>query len=133
MGPAGSGETGAMGEKGDPGEKGEMGEQGERGETGAIGHSSLVRMSELDKGECKNSGVVVQSGVDDNDSGELEDDEVDTTAVVCVPGSEVVVSHDSGGCSVAAPGTSKTVSGLVWLLGGLPLLVLTRRRRRTRR
>jgi MYXO-CTERM domain-containing protein len=132
-GPAGSGDTGAMGEKGDTGEKGDMGEQGERGEAGAIGHSSLVRMSELDEGECKDSGVVVQSGVDDNDSGELDDDEVDTTAVVCVPGSQVMVSHDSGGCSVATPGTSKPVSGLAWLLSGLPLLVLMRRRRRARR
>jgi MYXO-CTERM domain-containing protein len=132
-GPAGAGETGAMGEKGDMGEMGEMGEQGDRGEIGATGHSSLVRMEELETGECKDSGVVVQSGVDDNDSGELDDIEVDTTAVVCIPGSEVEVSHDSGGCSVAVPGASNPMSGMAWVLGGLPLLVLMRRRRRARR
>ena len=51
-----------------------VGEQGETGE----GLNSLIKTSDEEAGDnCENGGIKIETGLDTNDNGELDEDEVD--------------------------------------------------------
>ncbi|GGD67185.1 alkaline phosphatase [Lacimicrobium alkaliphilum] len=68
--------------------EGDDGQQGPAGSAGSDGLNSLTVQSDLPKGDnnCPNSGVKLQSGIDGNGNGSLEEDEVTDTSYVCAPG-----------------------------------------------
>jgi len=76
------GDTGPMGLAGAPGADGANGADGSNGLT------SLVRQDALSVGDanCPNSGTAINSGLDDNSDGALQDSEIDETSFTCVPG-----------------------------------------------
>ena len=54
------------------------------GATGSNGHNSLIRTSTFaSNGICQSGGLQIQSGIDVNDNGVLEDSEVSQTQFVC--------------------------------------------------
>jgi len=54
------------------------------GGTGVNGHNSLIRTSTISSnGICQSGGLQIQSGIDVNDNGVLEDSEVSQTQFVC--------------------------------------------------
>lgn len=58
--------------------------EGPQGAAGLPGAASLVRLDdEPPNAHCPSGGVAVQSGVDENDDGELQDDEITSTRYVC--------------------------------------------------
>ncbi len=60
------------------------GEDGTDGADGDNGKNALVSISDEPAGEnCENGGKKVESGIDDNENGTLDADEVDTTEYVC--------------------------------------------------
>ncbi|MFW5967417.1 MAG: DUF7151 family protein, partial [Persicimonas sp.] len=82
-----AGETGPEGEQGEQGPEGEAGEDGqdgEDGEDGEDGATSLTETEEVEAGdECEAGGVRVNTGIDENDDGELSEDEVTSSEVIC--------------------------------------------------
>ncbi|MEW5854330.1 MAG: Ig-like domain-containing protein [Myxococcota bacterium] len=62
---------------------GANGADGTNGTDGSNGHSSVMNVVPDDSGSCPNGGHRVDSGVDDNDNGTLEAEEVDATTVIC--------------------------------------------------
>lgn len=82
-----AGETGPQGEQGEEGPEGEAGEDGEDGEDGVDGEDGATSLTEtevVEEGEeCEAGGVRVNTGIDGNDDGELSEDEVTSSEVVC--------------------------------------------------
>lgn len=80
-----NGDPGARGEQGDDGAKGATGAAGPKGPEGPNGHNSLSRTASVDVGstECPTGGAIAATGVDDNDNGVLDDNEVDDSQTVC--------------------------------------------------
>lgn len=72
---------------GDDGKDGINGANGTNGTDGTNGLNSLVAQTFLPVGNenCLNSGVQIDSGIDDNSDGVLEAAEVDSTQYVCSP------------------------------------------------
>ncbi len=88
-------------EDGEEGPQGPQGPQGEPGDVGADGTTALVRLDEEPVGEnCRAGGVEVNSGLDADDNGSLEDTEIDQTSYVCNyhPCGEGEVLDAAGGC-----------------------------------
>lgn len=88
--PGAEGPAGPQGEPGAPGATGPQGPQGPPGPAGGPegppGLTALVRTDSEPSGEnCAQAGVVVETGIDLNRNGQLEDEEVDTslTRYVC--------------------------------------------------
>src|SRR5690606_17362674 len=82
--PGPQGEQGEQGPQGEPGPQGEQGEPGAPGTDGANGLNSLVAMRASDPScTCPWGGVRIEVGLDDDASGVLETDEVDSTMFVC--------------------------------------------------
>lgn len=56
----------------------------EKDEVGQNGLNSLIRTSEEPKGtNCENGGLNIETGLDKNDNGLLDDEEVETTKYIC--------------------------------------------------
>jgi 2',3'-cyclic-nucleotide 2'-phosphodiesterase (5'-nucleotidase family) len=101
-GPAGpAGPAGPQGEQGPQGEEGPVGPQGPQGDQGPQGPAGLnsaIRSIIIEPGEdCETGGVRIETGIDDNANGELDDDEVDASEDVCnsIPTFELQVLHSS--------------------------------------
>ena len=76
------------GDRGDQGPEGAQGPQGETGATGTAGTNglnSLIQQTNLAEGHshCFKGGVMIESGVDDNENDTLDTAEVDETNYVC--------------------------------------------------
>jgi len=71
--------------EGDDGQDGAPGAPGADGADGADGLTSLLVQTPLAEGDdnCPAGGVRVDSGIDSNGSGTLDDDEIDATSFVC--------------------------------------------------
>ncbi|RAL20679.1 hypothetical protein DL240_15285 [Lujinxingia litoralis] len=94
MGPAGpAGEQGEPGEQGDPGEPGTDGVDGSDGQNGQDNTlNSLVTTETVEPGEvCAYGGVIVSTGLDANENGELDTDEIAANETICAgePGPEL--------------------------------------------
>jgi len=65
--------------------EGDDGQDGAPGADGTDGLTSLLTQAELPAGDsnCSTGGVRVDSGLDDNRNGELDEDEIDDTSYVC--------------------------------------------------
>ncbi len=91
------GEDGVDGDHGDDGQDGAQGPQGPAGNDGADGQdgsngqdgaTALIETSTEPAGaNCANGGVKIEAGVDDNDNGQLDSNEVDSTQYICDGGS----------------------------------------------
>ncbi len=85
-GPAGpNGQDGATGPSGPQGEQGPAGENGEDGSDGE-GLNSLISSTVEEAGEnCENGGIKIQTGIDTNSNGTLDESEVDqdNTQYIC--------------------------------------------------
>jgi hypothetical protein len=85
------GDTGAQGLQGVQGMNGQNGQQGADGSDGANGSdgadgsdvASRVTMLEAGSDECASGGVLIDTGVDEDGNGSLDDDEVDATQKIC--------------------------------------------------
>lgn len=66
---------------------GDDGKDGVNGANGTNGLTSLINQTMLAVGheQCRNGGIQINSGVDDNNSGVLDSEEVDATEYVCSP------------------------------------------------
>ena len=65
------------------GAKGQDGQDGNDGQNGLDGHNVLVITSDEVGENCANSGIRVDSGLDENDNGTLDADEILNTRYVC--------------------------------------------------
>ncbi len=82
--PGADGQDGADGADGADGEDGADGNDGADGADGDDGLSALLRTTAEAPGDnCLNGGVKIESGIDDNKSGVLDDNEVDDAVFVC--------------------------------------------------
>ncbi len=81
------GADGAAGGSGPAGAQGAAGTDGADGDDGSDGASSLTRQTDLAVGSasCPAGGVRIESGLDTDSDGVLEDDEVTETSSVCSP------------------------------------------------
>ena len=81
------GEQGGDGAKGEPGTEGASGADGAAGtvgDPGGDGRDALVRLEPEPPGvACSTGGVWVLSGIDRNDNGELDEEEIEESQVVC--------------------------------------------------
>lgn len=70
------------------GDDGKDGVDGADGQSGAAGINSLIKQTPLIVGDtnCPNSGLAVQSGLDANSDGTLDDSEVSQTEYICAAG-----------------------------------------------
>jgi hypothetical protein len=85
-GPQGlQGVQGMNGQNGQQGADGADGADGDDGSDGADGSNAASRVIMLDAGsdQCDTGGVLVETGVDENGDGELNDDEVDASQKIC--------------------------------------------------
>ncbi len=84
------GDPGAAGKDGQAGKDGAQGPQGPQGPAGTNGNSggtSLIRQSPEPAGaHCANGGTRIDTGVDDDADGVLDDAEIDQTTYVCNAG-----------------------------------------------
>ena len=64
---------------------GDDGSNGTNGVDGANGANSLIAQTELSETDerCSAGGFVTESGVDRNQNGALDDDEIENTSVTC--------------------------------------------------
>lgn len=83
----GPGEDGSEGSKGDPGDAGEPGAPGENGTDGDAGLSTLTSQVRLEPGDasCFEGGIRIDSGVDEDQNGELDPGEVSQSSSLCSP------------------------------------------------
>ncbi len=74
----------------DDGDDGDRGPQGDAGADGAAGLNSLTRQTDLAVGSaaCPTGGVLIESGLDVDASGTLEDSEVTESSTLCAANSE---------------------------------------------
>ena len=84
------GQDGQDGAQGDPGQDGQNGAQGDPGQDGqdgqdgADGHSAVVTTTREPLGDnCASGGDRIDIGVDDNENGELDPEEIDATLYAC--------------------------------------------------
>ena len=89
QGPQGPpGNDGANGADGAQGPAGPAGSDGADGTNGTHGSSALISTSVEQSGaNCQNGGIRVDAGVDDNNDGNLDQSEVDSTQYICNGGS----------------------------------------------
>ena len=81
-----TGPPGADGQNGNDGADGINGQNGTNGLDGADGLNSLIDLVEEAAGEnCKNGGLRVNSGLDDNRDGILQLEEIDDFSFICQP------------------------------------------------
>ena len=81
-----TGPPGADGQNGSDGADGINGQNGTNGLDGADGLNSLIDLVEEAAGEnCKNGGLRVNSGLDDNRDGILQLEEIDDFSFICQP------------------------------------------------
>ena len=75
------------GDDGRDGARGDAGAQGPVGNQGPAGSNSLVKQTPLATGseQCFAGGLRIDSGLDDNGNGELDDAEVSESSVLCSP------------------------------------------------
>jgi hypothetical protein len=103
-----NGQSGPQGATGPQGPQGDAGPQGPGGPTGAqgpAGHNSLVNTPEEPNGpNCVAGGVRIEVGVDLNDDGILQADEVQSTRYVCN-------GVASGGGATGGTGTGGEATG----------------------
>ena len=59
------------------------GADGSNGENGLIGHNALVKTSDDVDTNCTDGGIRVDAGLDVNDNGELDTDEILNTRYIC--------------------------------------------------
>ena len=75
------GRPGSNGSDGRPGSNGSDGRPGSNGSDGTPGSSALVRVTRLEPGElCPAGGVHIHVGLDTNQDGVLDDDEIDPSS-----------------------------------------------------
>ena len=121
QGPAGNdgtdgqdGADGAQGPQGPQGPAGNDGADGTDGQDGADGVTALIATSNEPAGNnCANGGVKVEAGNDDNDNGQLESNEVDSTQYICDGGSSantMLISVSNQQISTICNGGSRVVS-----------------------
>lgn len=113
------GNDGTPGLDGQQGADGSDGSAGKVGEAGEKGKTSLVRLDDEPTGpNCPHGGTAVKSGVDLNDNGVLEDDEVTSTQYVCSGGvvGDVTISSAEG---VQALAGVRHIVGMLTIEGGL--------------
>lgn len=101
------GEQGEKGETGPKGDKGEQGETGAKGDSGKNGATALVAVADEPKGEnCAAGGKKIETGLDLNENGTLDEDEVDSENVhyVCngMDAEEAGLTSSSSGCSATS-------------------------------
>jgi 2',3'-cyclic-nucleotide 2'-phosphodiesterase (5'-nucleotidase family) len=78
------GAPGMDGMDGDPGEQGPPGDDGDPGMDGDDGRNALVRQTDIEPGDdCEFGGTRIDSGVDDDGDGMLDDGEIDDTSFLC--------------------------------------------------
>lgn len=78
------GPQGPEGHQGFQGEPGPKGDQGDKGDKGDPGYSAATRVSPIEAGtECPTGGTLLETGVDRNANGTLDNDEVEDSQVVC--------------------------------------------------
>src|SRR5690606_20549822 len=83
-GPGEDGARGPRGRAGTPGADGADGAEGAAGQDGAPGFTSLFRWHELEPGDaCSAGGHVLETGLDLDGSGVLDDEEVESEVYVC--------------------------------------------------
>jgi hypothetical protein len=101
---------------GPPGDQGAEGREGIQGEPGQSGTTSLVRLeSELPGSNCRRGGTAVLSGLDSNQSGVLEEEEITDTAFVCSPCTDIA----DGDLRVATEADLQPLAGKCRLRGRL--------------
>jgi GH35 family endo-1,4-beta-xylanase len=85
QGPAGpQGDAGPQGPQGVPGPQGPQGVPGPQGEPGASGQTSLVNVTPEPPGpNCAQGGTRIDVGLDTNEDGILESNEITATSYVC--------------------------------------------------
>ncbi len=81
------GARGEVGAQGPAGDQGATGDQGPAGDQGAAGSNSLVKQTTLAVGneQCFAGGLRIDSGVDSNNNGELDDAEISESSLLCSP------------------------------------------------
>ena len=88
-----SSEIGSDGKDGADGQNGMNGADGQNGMNGIDGQNgleALLATSDEPEGlNCQNGGIQINAGVDDNNDGVLDNDEIDSTEYVCDGGSSV--------------------------------------------
>ena len=109
--PGASGARGLAGESGKDGVNGKDGVAGANGASGANGKTALVATSDEPAGEnCKGGGTRIDTGVDENDNGVLDDAEKSQPMFVCNgasgPAQRVRVVHELAGTSCAYGGVA---------------------------
>tara|TARA_B100000965_G_scaffold406466_1_gene445566 strand:+ start:2200 stop:4635 length:2436 start_codon:yes stop_codon:yes gene_type:complete len=115
QGPQGpQGPAGNDGADGADGTDGQDGADGVDGQDGADGVTALIATSNEPAGNnCANGGVKVEAGNDDNDNGQLESNEVDSTQYICDGGSSantMLISVSNQQISTTCNGGSRVVS-----------------------
>ena len=95
------------------------------GPEGPPGQSPLLEVSEEPPGpNCPNGGVKIETGIDANENGSLDESEVTDTTYVCNgergPG--------GNGCALTASGSGKDALAGVLIFALLPLAVIMRRK-----
>lgn len=101
------GEQGEKGETGAKGDTGPQGEQGEQGEPGRNGVTTLVSVTDEPKGEnCETGGKKIETGLDANANGVLDEDEInpDNIYYVCngMNAEEAGLTSSSSGCAMTS-------------------------------
>jgi len=76
-------QDGQTGPQGQTGATGQTGQTGQAGQNGQNGHSAAFSQGVADSSLCQNGGTVISLGVDLNDNGKLDPNEVTQIATVC--------------------------------------------------
>ena len=129
------GEQGIPGIQGPGGPQGPPGPQGPEGPEGPEGPQGPPSLTDIDiipaseNGPCGNSGgLLVKTGIDDNENGVLDPEEVDDSQTVC--NNQSGGTNSNNNCSIAGPGaTSASLMGLMLYIF-IPAAVLLRRKLR---
>ncbi len=124
-----NGEPGVQGPPGLQGPPGPPGPPGPEGPAGPEGPSSLINLEPEPPGpNCENGGVKIETGVDLDEDGVLDPNEVQDTAYVC-NGQQGPEGRDgNSGCSIGAEGSASNSNLLLTII---PLLIFARRYRRS--
>jgi len=117
-----NGLDGTDGEDGATGPKGDKGDRGEQGEAGVDGSNALVETSPEEPGEnCAHGGVKIESGIDYDNSGTLDPEEITSTRYVCngadgAKADQIEVTGGNG-CSLTVVETESRpdISATFWL------------------